>query len=222
MARKEWNRLMAKAQKGDSEAQWAVGSWLEDGLVDSAGRILARPDFRAAVRWYRKSAVAANASGQICLGVCLCDGRGVRRDDVEGLRWFKRALRQGDTCAPNNIARVYQDRGNYRRAMFWYRHAVACGDGDALVELGRGYYGGIGARRNPKQAVRLFRRAIISRNITQAGREDAMFRLGLAFYEGRGVKRSGVRAIQWLRQANRDDDHIEARALIERIAQKRR
>jgi uncharacterized protein len=170
-ARNEWDRLNAKAQDGDSEAQWEVGSWLEDGLVDSAWRTLVRPDSRAAVRWYRKSAVAGSASGQIHLGVCLCDGRGVRRDDVEGLRWFKRALRQGDTCAPNNIARVYQDRGNYRRAMFWYRRAVACGDGDALVELGRGYYGGIGARPDPKQAVHLFRRAIISRNITQAGRE---------------------------------------------------
>jgi TPR repeat protein len=104
--------------------------------------------------------------------------------------------------------------------MFWYRRAAACGDGDALVELGRGYYSGIGARPDPKQAVRLFRRAIISRSITQAGREDAMFRLGLAFYEGRGVKRSNARAIGWLSQANRDDDHIEARALIERIGRR--
>jgi TPR repeat protein len=207
MARTEWNRLLAKAQDGDSEAQWEVGSWLEDGLVDSAGCTLARRDLRGAVRWYRKSAVAGNAYAQNCLGVCLCRGSGVRRDDVEGLRWFKRALRQGDTCAPNNIACVYRDRGSFRRAMFWYRRAVACGDGDALVELGRGYYSGIGARPDPKQAVRLFRRAIISRNITQAGREDAMFRLGLAFYEGRGVKKSNARAIRWLSQANRNGHH---------------
>ena len=104
--------------------------------------------------------------------------------------------------------------------MFWYRRAVACGDGDALVELGRGYYSGKGALCDPNQAVRHFRRAIVSRNITQAGREDAMFRLGLAFYEGRGVKRSNARAIRWLSQANRDDDHIEARALIERIGRR--
>src|SRR5262249_2355767 len=145
MTRKEWNRLKSRAQIGDSEAQWQLGAWLEDGLVDSAGYVLARRDFRAAVHWFRQSAIAGNPAGQNHLGVCLCAGRGVRRDDVEALRWFKRALRQGDTCAPYNIASVYKDRANNRRAMLWFQRAVACGDGDALVELGRGYYGGTGA-----------------------------------------------------------------------------
>lgn len=217
MTREQWNQLKSKAQGGDSEAQWEVGCWLEDGLVDSCGVVFVHPDARAALRWYRQSAIAGNSAGQMHFGVCLCAGRGVRRDKAEALRWFKRALRQGDPSAPGNIASVYKDRGNHRRAMFWYQRAIACGDGDALVEVGRGYYTGIGVRRNPKRAVRCFRKAIISKTITQAGREDAMFRLGLAFHEGRGVKKSNGRAVRWLSQANRDDDHAEANNLIERI-----
>jgi hypothetical protein len=105
--------------------------------------------------------------------------------------------------------------------MFWYRRAVASGDADALVEVGRRYYAGVGVRHDPEHAVRCFRKAITSNNISQAGREDAMFHLGTAFHEGRGVKQSNARALKWLSRANRDDDHAEARNLIERITGRR-
>jgi|HubBroStandDraft_2_1064218.scaffolds.fasta_scaffold427894_1 TPR repeat protein len=217
MTREQWNQLKGKAQAGDSEAQWEVGSWLEDGLADSNGLVLVHPDARAAVRWFRRSAIAGNSSGQNHLGVCLCAGRGVRRDDAEALVWFKRALRQSYPCAANNIASVYADRGNNRRATLWYQRAADCGDGDALVELGRRYYAGLGVRRDPRHAVRCFHKAIARENIAQAGREDAMFHLGIAYHEGRGVRRSDVLAIKWLSRANKDDDRPESRSLIERI-----
>lgn len=216
MPRKQWGQLMAKAQAGNSEAQWEVGSWFQDGLADARGVVLIHPDTRAAVGWYRKSAIAGNPSGQNHLGVCLCAGHGVKQNDAEALRWFKRAFRQAYPIA-SNIASVYKDRGNHRRAMFWYRRAAAAGDGDALVELGRGYYRGLGVRQDPNQAVRCFKRAIASEFISQTGREDAMFHLGLAFHEGWGVKQSNLRAVEWLSQANKDDDHPEARNLIEKI-----
>ena len=222
MTRQQWDHLKAKAEAGDPEAQWQVGSWFEDGLADRRGHILVRPDAQAAARWFRRSAGSGNAAGQIHLGVCLCAGRGIRRDDTEALRWFKRALRQGDPCAPNNIASLYRDRGNNRLAMFWYQRAVACGDADALVEVGRGYYGGVGVRGDAKHAVRCFRQAVAAKNITQAGREDAMFHIGLAFHEGRGVKKSNAQAVRWLARANRDADHAEARSLLGRIAKKSR
>ena len=221
MTRTQWKQRKARAEAGDSEAQWEVGDCLGAGLADRKGAVFVRPDARAAVRWFRRSANAGNPSGQNHLGCCLCAGRGVRRDDAEGLRWFKRALLQRYHVAPNNIASVYADRGNNRRALFWYQRAANWGDGDALVELGRRYYAGVGVRRSPEYAVRYFRQAITSKYISQAGREDAMFHLGTAFYEGRGVKQSNVRAIKWLSQANKDDDHAEARNLIKRIAGKR-
>lgn len=134
---------------------------------------------------------------------------------------FRCSLRGGDPCAAKNIARVYSDRGNHSRAMLWYGRASACGDGDALVEVGRGYYKGVGVRPDPNYAVRCFRRAIASRNITQAGREDAMFQLGVAFHEGRGARKSNALAIKWLSRANINDDHAEAQNLIERAKQKK-
>ena len=114
----------------------------------------------------------------------------MRRDDAEALLWFKRALLQNYHVAPINIAGVYANRRNNRRALLWYQRAAAIGDGDALVEVGRRFYAGVGVRRDSEHAVRCFRKAITSKNISQAGREDAMFYLGTAFHEGRGVKQS--------------------------------
>jgi hypothetical protein len=213
-----WNELRAKARTGDPEAQWWVGDSLEDGLTDADGVVLAKPNARAAVRWFRKSASAGNASGQIRLGVCLSSGCGVRRDDAEALKWYKRALRQADICAPNNIAILYRNRGNHRRAMFWFHRALAVGGLEAWVDLGRAYWTGVGVKRDADRAVRCFRNAIASDGIFETVREDAMFLLGVAYYEGCGVKKSNALALKWLSRANQDDDRPAARGLIERIA----
>ena len=126
-------------------------------------------------------------------------------------------MRQGDFIAAHNIASIYRDRKDHRRALFWYERAAAAGDGDALVEVGIQYYTGQGARGNPKHAVRCFRKAIRSSSISQLGREVAMFRLGMAYREGRGVKQSNAQALEWLSTANRDDDFPAARTMIKTI-----
>jgi TPR repeat protein len=219
MTRKQWSQLKRKAEAGDAEAQWEVGSYCEDGLADPNGRVLVRRDVRAAVRWYRLSATAGNSSAQINLGNLLStSGLGIRRDDAEALLWYKQALRRGSSCAASNIATVHRDRGDHRRAMLWYRRAVAMGDDEALVEVGFRYQNGIGARRDAIEAVRCFRKAIAGKYISEAGRESAMFYLGVAFHEGCGVKKSDARALKWLRLANVDDDFAQARDLIEKIA----
>ncbi len=103
----------------------------------------------------------------------------------------------------------------------WYRRAVACGDDDALVEVGWRCYAGIGTRPDADEAVRCFRRAIASKCITQAGREDAMFHLGVAYNDGRGVRQSPALAVKWLSKANHDGDHIPAKNLIKKINKRR-
>ncbi len=217
----KWNRLITrlstKAEAGDAEAQWELGSWIEDGFVDRNGAVVVPEDRRAALSWFRRSAESGNANAQLHLGVYLSGGTCTRRDDVKALFWFKSALRQGSSVAAGNIASVYRERKDHRRALFWYERAAAGGDGDALVEVGIQYYAGQGVRRNPKHAVQCFRRAIRSKNISQAGRELAMFHLGVAYRQGQGVNQSNANALRWLSTANVDDDIPAARAMIKNI-----
>jgi TPR repeat protein len=221
MTRREWNRLIvrltAKAEAGDPESQWVLGSWLEDGLTNRRGAIVVRKNQRAALRWFRLSAASGNSNAQNHLGIYLSAGICTERDEEKALYWFKRAIRQGDSCARNNIADVYRKRGSHRRALYWYKQAATHGDGDALVEVGIQYYKGQGVRKNAKHAVTYFRKAIRSRHISQAGRELAMALLGIAYREGQGVKQSNAKAIEWLSLANVDDDLPLARNMLKQI-----
>jgi TPR repeat protein len=216
-----WMRLLSKLRKkaedGDPEAQWELGSWLEDGFISRRGTVIVPADERMALHWFRLSASGGCSFGQLALGNYLSSGTCTKRDDVQALFWYKRALRGGCSIALNNIAVVYRNRGNHRRALFWYQRAAAARDGDALVEVGKQLYSGQGVRRDPARAVRYFRKAITSRHISQSGRELAMFHLGLAYHQGKGVTASNARALEWLARANHEDDLPAARALIKAI-----
>lgn len=220
----KWNQIIdditAKAEAGDAQAQWELGSLLEGGLLDTRGEaFVVRPDKRAASAWLRRSAEAGNASAQICLGNYLSG----RRDTSQAMIWYRRAVRQGESSAAWNIAQMYADRGNQRRAFFWYQRAASMDDGDALLEVGVRYYQGNGVLCDPDAALRCFRKVVqrsSNAHTSQAGLERAMFWLGRAYYEGRGTKQSTAKALAWLSKANVDDDIPEARTLINEIRRK--
>jgi len=62
-----------------------------------------------AVRLYRRAASQGHLEAQANLAVMLCAGDGVKKDDVEGLRWLRRAARRGDSKAQYNLGRAYLD-----------------------------------------------------------------------------------------------------------------
>lgn len=220
----KWNQLISdltvKAEAGDSQAQWELGSLLDGGLLDTRGeRFAVRPDKRAALTWFRRSAQSDNANGQLCFGNYLASGGPVKRDEKQAMIFYRRAARQGNSSAACNIAQMYADRRNQRRAFFWYQRAAAMNDGDALVEVGGRSYEGNGVLRDPLYALRCFRKALqsASGHITQAGRQLAMFWIGRAYHEGCGTRKSNGKALVWLSKANVDDDIPEARRLISKI-----
>jgi TPR repeat protein len=96
----------------------------------------------------------------------------------------------------------------------WFQKAVDSGDDEALIQLGIHYYWGKGVKRNPNAAVRCFRRATKSNDVSEAGRDDAFFYLGIAYSEGKGVKASISTARQLFQRASVDDDHPAARNML--------
>lgn len=66
MTLNDWNELIAKAQS-DAVAQWDVGACLYDGVTAPDGSLLVRPNLRATVGWFRKSATAGNRADRIIL-----------------------------------------------------------------------------------------------------------------------------------------------------------
>ena len=86
----------ALAEKGDAEAQFALGLKYGNSLGASQ-------DFGQAVQWYRKAAVQNHALAQFNLGIMYARGQGVSQDDVQAILWIRRAADQGDAGAQFNL-----------------------------------------------------------------------------------------------------------------------
>ncbi len=215
--RAELRALKKRAEKGDSEAQWEIGQYYSDGLLDKRGVRLVEKDLEIAVHWLRLSAEQGNDAAQNHLGVCLSNGEGVEKNETEALYWLKKALKNGDLCAANNIACIYRDRGNHRRAFFWYKRSAEQGNDDAHVNMGECYYEGKGVRKNCRAAVESYNKAIEGSGITPYSRERAMILLAVAYFEGKGVERSLEEAKDLIEEANIDNDHPGAGAILEKI-----
>ena len=214
MSASEWQSLLARAKRGDPEAEWGVADRYSDGVHDNKGRVLVRCSARSASQWLRRAAEHGCTSAQNNLGIQLGDGDGVAKNVQEALYWLRRAAHAGDSGAASNIAITYRENGKLKEAVKWFRKSVAAGDEDDLVQLGIHYFWGKGVRKNPKAAVRCFRKATKGKNLCEASREDAFFFLGIAYHEGKGVKTSIRNARRFFQRANIDNDHPAARTML--------
>ena len=75
--------LYIKASKGDPEAQCLLGDVYYDGeeVEQNAPR---------SVSWYKKAANQNHARAQYCLGWHYSKGIGIRKDDDEAFKWYKK------------------------------------------------------------------------------------------------------------------------------------
>ena len=87
------------AEQGDARAEYYLGA-IFDPLeeIHFEGRGVA-PDFKEALKWYRRSADQDNAAAQLCLGDMYHTGQGVTRDEVRAYMWW-------DLAASTSIEKI--------------------------------------------------------------------------------------------------------------------
>ena len=190
-----------------------LGLNLFEGIQDRRGRSLVRRNPGMAVTWFRMAASHGDSTAAGSLGYAYDVGLGTQRNVEQAIRWYRRATKLGNASAASNLATVYRDAGKARLAFQWWKRSEDMGDGDAAVDVGYCYQYGIGTRRDPVRAKRLFRRAIASRNISQYGREDAMYHLAVQLIDEGQVRL----ALPLLKRACADDDFPEAMSLVNQI-----
>jgi len=129
--------LRKKAEAGDANAQFTIGSMHENGSG-------VHQDYAEAARWYRKAAGRGDARAQYNLGIMHQNGWGVPQDDTEAVKWYRKAAMQGVASAQYNLGFMYLNAQgvpqNYAEAEKWYRKAAEQGDVDATRILGLAYY----------------------------------------------------------------------------------
>jgi TPR repeat protein len=78
-----------EALRGDSEAQFLVGSIYEQGNI-------VEQDIKKAAFWYEKSAEQGHVDAEVNIGIMYARGYGVDVDEAKAILWFVRATNQGD------------------------------------------------------------------------------------------------------------------------------
>ena len=157
---------------------------------DSAAQIS-----QADIEKLKRDAEAGDAEAQADLGVCYALGRGVKRDDREAVKWFRKAAEQGYAYAQSMLGRCYADgqgvKQDYREAVKWIRKAAEQGNASAQFNLGVHYADGQGVKQDYGEAVKWYRKAAEQRH---AG---AQYNLGVCYYMGQGVIEDYTEAYKW-------------------------
>ena len=76
----------------------------------------------------RRKAAAGDAEAQTKLGVRYANGRGVRKNYKEAVKWYRKAAEQGNAAGQYNLGLMYRKgrgvRKDYVAAYAWYRLAA--------------------------------------------------------------------------------------------------
>ena len=123
-----------------------------------------------------KAADQGDASAQYNLGVMYAEGQGVRKDDVEAAKWFRKAADQGLARAQYNLGVMYAEgQGvpkDYVEAEKWVREAA-----DQGLALAQSFLIEEKSKLEEAKLIRRHKEWVESKGITYKGhRESHRFR----------------------------------------------
>jgi len=114
-------QVCGQAKAGDPVAQCELGRRYDLGIGVCQSEA-------AALKWYRRSALAGLARAQYQLGRKYAAGEGTARDYGRAALWFRRSAVQGYALAQNRLGRLYQQGLGVARdpveAHLWYTLAA--------------------------------------------------------------------------------------------------
>jgi TPR repeat protein len=127
-------------------------------------------NLRSAFRLMLAAARLGEISAQLNVGNYYVDGTGVRRNPSAGLYWYKKAYRRGYSSAAHNIGIYWKSAKDFRRALRWFEKAVAMGEEESNLDIGK-YY--LYQERDFRKAIQHFERVSPEGWNSEAGVEEA-------------------------------------------------
>ena len=199
-------------------------STYEDGLEAARAG-----DLKAAYEIFHTLAEQGDLATQFVLGKMHSNGRGVPKDYLEAVKWYKLAAEQGLAQAQYELAMLYgkSDSGvpsNNEEAVKWMKLAAEQGHGQAQYFLGVAYNMGRGVEQDNKEAVKWWTLS------ADQGVAKSQIVLAAAYIRGAGVDKDFVQAHKWfgILVANGEEklrqyrDNIETVMTPEQLAESRK
>ncbi len=99
-------KLMSKAaERGEPEAQWAVGEYYLRGFG-------VERNYSEAIKWLRKSVEQGHPGAMETLGMCYEEGLGVEKNLSEAIAWYRKAAELGNEKAKEALNRTHGIKKN--------------------------------------------------------------------------------------------------------------
>jgi TPR repeat protein len=164
--------------------------------------------------WFEKAAALGNAEAMMGMSWIYGNGRGVPKNEPEGLRWRRMAAENGNTDAMWLIGMAYEKGENvpqdYAEAMRWYKTAADRKDTSAMRSIANLYEKGLGVIKDPAEAIRWFRKA------ADLGDSFAAYSIGAHYlFSVGGVPQDESKGRDWMKKAAAMGDGSANRWLIE-------
>jgi TPR repeat protein len=147
----------------------------------------------------RVRAERGDAKAQFDLGCAYVKGDGLAKDEVEAVKWYRKAAEQGNPDAQFALSFCYYNGVGVAKeeeeAAKWLFKAANQGNPLAQFDLGSMYHNGDGVVKDEEEAVKWWRKA------ANQGDADAQNNLGAMYYNGKGVPKDLAEAAKWHQKA---------------------
>jgi len=216
-----WKDLLAKARKGDANAQNEVADHFYFGLKTTTNKIIVRQNLSSAFSWYKKAATNGIVVALTNLADFLSEGKGCERDINKAVENYLLAIDKGSSRAALNLGTIFRDKGNFKKAFEYYSLADKMDRADYSFTVGLCYYYGIGVSVDKLIACKHFHKVSLDKLQTHTQNEidEANYILGLSYLTGEGIKKSIDKSRIFLKLANADNDHKSAEQILFIIGQ---
>ena len=122
------------------------------GYYNRANVSSALRDYRTALEDYNKAIELNNAFGLFRLGWLYKEGMGVKADRSTALTYLEKAMAAGSTDAIATMAALYEESGNYSKALTLLEEGANKQNATAMFQLSDMYLRGLGVKQNFLQA----------------------------------------------------------------------
>ena len=120
--------------------------------IEAGNKAYQQGNYERALRLLPPLAEVGDRTAQSLLALMYYHGYGVKQDDLQAEKWFRRAADQGQAEAQFNLGVMYAEGQsvpqNYAEAVRWYRLAAEQGEPRAQYNLGVSYAEGYGVEEN--------------------------------------------------------------------------
>lgn len=169
--------------------------------INDAWKAYGDKNYNQAINIFKSLALNGNDEAQFDLGMFYQDGKDIKQDYVEAMKWYKLAAAQATgmgVLAQFKLGEMYANgqgvKQNYVEAIKWFKLAASYDNASARINLADMYANGQGVKQDYAEAILWYKLVAVQSNPLAP---IAKYKLGVIYERGNGVLQDYELAHMW-------------------------